>query len=95
MVKVTIHHLIGEEDFKRLCPYCGRDVKPTHAHKWHSEFIAEAHYKTLACRCGKELRIKVDFHGSGHDNWNKKKKEAKKTIEDKIKEVNKVKVVKK
>ena len=49
---------------------------------WKSEFEMEIHYKLGKCDCGKELRIRVPFHSSGHDSINGTKK--KKSIEDKI-----------
>jgi len=81
--------MVGEENFISQCPYCLREAKPTHANKWRSEFNREIHYKALRCSCGKDLRIKVSFQGSGHDNWNKKKK----TIEDKVKVIKKFEIV--
>lgn len=89
---MTVHHLVREPDFVKQCPYCNREAKPTHMHKWRSEFHWGIHYKTLVCNCGKELRVKVGFHGSGHDSWNKKKKES---LDDKVKVIEKYKVVEK
>ncbi len=48
------------------CIYCGREIKKE---QWKSEHIGQIHYKTAKCSCGKELRVEVDFIGSGHDNW--------------------------
>lgn len=61
------HHLVGEIHQKIFCIYCKRDIP---SEKWESEWHAETHYKTLNCDCcGKKLHIKMDFHGSGHDEW--------------------------
>ena len=80
---MTMHHLVREDDFFDFCPYCKKEIMPNHVHKWHSEFSGEKHYKSMICGCGKHLRIKVDFHGSGQDSWSRNKIK-KKTIEDKV-----------
>jgi len=60
-------HLIKEEHQKEFCPYCGTNLSKE---KWVSEFHLEHHYKTLLCpKCKKQISLKVDFHGSGHDEW--------------------------
>ena len=89
---MTIHHLFTEEDFLRHCPYCKTDLTEKNSFKWKSVFQGELHYKIFNCDCGNDLKIKVSFHGSGHDSWNKKNK---KTIDDKIKEIEKIKEIKK
>lgn len=90
---MTIHHLFTEEDFLRQCPYCRRELTKANSFNWSSKFEGEIHYKFFNCDCGNELKIKVSFHGSGHDSWNKKKKQR--TIDDKIKEVEGIKEIKK
>ena len=57
-------HLITEEHLKDKCVYCNSELAD-----WCSEFHMNKHYKTARCRCGKKIRISVDFLGSGHDNW--------------------------
>ena len=61
-------HLLKENDIKEMCPYC---KEPTDAIEWISEFSGEKHYKVGDCKCGKELRMQVDFIGSGNDLWAK------------------------
>lgn len=61
------HHLVREDDQKIFCIYCKRDVP---VKNWESEWHSEMHYKTLNCECcGRKLHIKVNFEGSGHDEW--------------------------
>jgi len=61
-------HLIKEEHQKEFCPYCGRDLSKEN---WVSDFHLEHHYKVVVCSGrNKKISIKVDFHGSGHDEWN-------------------------
>ncbi len=60
------HHLVNEIDQKIQCIYCNSEAP---LHEWRSEFESELHYKVFACRCGKSTRVRVKFHGSGHDNW--------------------------
>ncbi len=79
------HHLIKEINTKEVCLYCGSKLK---GKTWTSEFETEHHYKTVACSgCGKKNRIKVDFHGSGHDHWdgNGFKIKADENLEKKVK----------
>jgi len=80
------HHLVSEPQQKTFCIYCGRNVP---RNEWSSEWHLEAHYKTIKCQCGKNLHIKVNFEGSGHDSWNWEKIRPaalkKKSIEDRIK----------
>ena len=66
---MSVHHLLTEKDLKIICPYCKASIKEN---EWKSHFELEHHYKTTECKCGETISIKVDFHGSGHDNWNKK-----------------------
>ena len=78
------HHLIKEMHAKNFCVYCGKELK---GKNWNSEFEAELHYKTVKCpECKKKNRIRVDFHGSGHDNWdgNGFKVNAEENLEKKI-----------
>ena len=72
-------HLIDNDFFKISCSYC---LKSTKEIEWKSEFESEMHYKSGKCDCGKELRIRVPFYGSGDDGFNGSEK--KKCIEDKI-----------
>ena len=67
-----VHHIIKTETIKRQCPYCKLDLG--NATKWNSEFDFHLHYKKLTCQCGKKLWLKVDFIGSGHDDWQKQKR---------------------
>ena len=60
-------HLFKSENIREQCPYCGRDLKDKSG--WKSDFHSELHYKKIVCKCGKENFVKVDFHGSGHDDW--------------------------
>lgn len=82
------HHLLNERELKTFCIYCKSEVPVI---SWKSEWHFEAHYKTVLCKCGKSLHMKVNFEGSGHDSWNGKKftpkilgKNSGKSIEDKI-----------
>ena len=91
---MTKHHLLKEEHQKDNCIYCNHEMK---GEKWKSAFESLHHYKVVECKkCSKENRVKVDFHGSGHDGWdgthawkkefNGKKKDGKiHLLEDKIK----------
>lgn len=72
-----MHHAAKENDQRFICIYCKKSLLKD---KWESKFSGEIHYKTAKCECGKEARIKVDFHGSGHDSWEKES-----TIDDKVK----------
>ena len=72
-------HLIDNDFFKIACPYC---LKSNEDMEWKSEFEMEMHYKSSKCDCGKELKFRVNFNGSGHDSFNGSEK--KKSIEDKI-----------
>ena len=56
---------------KIVCSYCDRPID------LKSEHEAELHYKTIKCKCGKTVIMKVNFHGSGHDNFIKSKLEEK------------------
>ena len=70
-------HLIDTSFLKLSCFYC---LKKSDEMDWKSEFENEIHYKLNNCECGKELRVRVPFYGSGDDNFNSKNK----TIEDRI-----------
>lgn len=79
------HHLIKEFHIKNVCGYCGKKLK---GENWSSEFEAEIHYKKIVCsECKSTNRVKVDFHGSGHDHWdgNGFKIKADESLEKKIK----------
>jgi len=85
-------HLASENTQKIQCIYCANDLS---GREWVSEFIRDLHYKATRCDCGKNIRMKVEFHGSGHDSWDgtkswKKFKKAKtkgmlRTLESRIK----------
>ena len=89
-------HIVKEQENKWHCLYCNHDVGD---HDWKSIWEGEFHYKITKCRCGKKHRVKVDFFGSGHDDWDEKvnlvfgkdgrinlENKKKKKIEDKIRE---------
>lgn len=84
---MTVHHLLNEDTIEEKCIYCGNNL---YNKKWISEFDVERHYKTVICKCGNKNWIRVNFYGSGHDNWqpNGKKIEKTKTIDDKIQKLN-------
>jgi len=60
------HHMFTADHLKIQCYHCGEFF---HNDRWKSEFIEDYHYKSIQCRCGKKLTMKVDFMGSGHDKW--------------------------
>ena len=86
------HHILNEQHQKETCPYCRKNLESS---RWNSEFSNHQHYKTTKCSCGKLISIRMDFHGSGHDNWsnnhtiveNSKEEPKIRKLEDKIKEV--------
>ena len=45
-----------------------------------SEFEKEIHYKSCKCDCGKELRLRMPFYGSGEDSFNAKNKKLPKLV---------------
>lgn len=57
-----------EQDHKWHCLYCNHELSD---HDWKSHWEGEIHYKSTVCQCGKKQMVKVDFFGSGHDNWDK------------------------
>ncbi|MDP7115739.1 MAG: hypothetical protein QF632_04020 [Candidatus Woesearchaeota archaeon] len=59
-------HLVDEDHQKVKCLYCNNEK---HLKEWTSEFESELHYKIFICDCGAKTRIRMDFMGSGHDNW--------------------------
>jgi len=62
-------HLIREHHQKDFCPYCKNDMKDS---KWESLFHLDKVYKTAECNsCKRNISIKMDFFGSGHDDWKK------------------------
>lgn len=66
---IRSHH-VKSDQLKEICPYCGKSLNK--ANDWRSEFHIDMHYKKLVCSCGKENIVKVDFLGSGHDDWSGK-----------------------
>ena len=62
-----IHHLVNEEEVFEKCLYCGKKFDK----EWKSNFDVLKHYKQVVCSCGKINKIRVKFHGSGHDDWTK------------------------
>ena len=67
-------HLISQEGHLiSVCYTCGAGIVNQ---SWKSEFHGEFHYKTTTCwKCGKDHSIKVNFHGSGDDDWEEKVKD--------------------
>ena len=64
---MPVHHLINEIDQLAKCPYCKDHLNKN---EWESFFELQHHYKETSCnKCGKMIRVKVDFEGSGHDDW--------------------------
>ena len=60
-----LNHHIKEKDEVDYCLYCHNKLEG-----WRSEHIHNFHYKVSICNsCGREHWVKVDFEGSGHDNW--------------------------
>jgi DNA-directed RNA polymerase subunit RPC12/RpoP len=60
------HHVVQEQDLKHQCAYCSHDM----GDDWSSQFDRARHYKGASCQnCGKQVTMKVDFDGSGHDDW--------------------------
>ena len=56
-------------DFQK-CRVCQKDLteKP-----WLSHWESDQHYKSTTCsNCGKKAWVKVNFIGSGDDNWKPK-----------------------
>ncbi len=93
------HHLVSEGELKTFCIYCKTEVPMK---GWKSDWHSEMHYKTVKCSCGRDLHVRVNFEGSGHDSWNgsnwksvivKKSSGKKQNIEDKIKILETTKVV--
>lgn len=80
-----------EQDQRDFCPYCGSSLSGM---PWDSDFsscLPNTHYKTTRCSCGRELWLRVDFSGSGHDRWDAKtfagqmqELEAKKNLESRV-----------
>jgi len=59
-------HMIREMHYIDVCPRCRQSMK----HKrFESEFHGKLHYKAARCDCGEKVWVKVNFDGSGHDNW--------------------------
>ena len=68
------HHMIRKVEKEGQCIYCNETLD---AQKWESEFAPRNHYKCVICKCGKENCVKVDFVGTGHDNWSGLEKKVK------------------
>lgn len=58
------HHLVTNADLAHC--YCGKDLRGM---LWQSQFDGGHHYKVTQCSCGAENRVRLHFHGSGHDRW--------------------------
>ena len=66
---MRFHHLINDRHTRQECPYCHNNLD---RHKWYSLFELQSHYKQTTCdKCSRNIMIKVLFHGSGHDCWDK------------------------
>jgi len=89
-------HLVKEQENIWHCLYCNKELS---AKTWNSIWEGEFHYKVTHCECGRKHRVKVDFFGSGHDDWDKQvnlvfdkdgrikiENKKKEEIEDKIRE---------
>jgi len=51
----------------KKCRTCSNDLEDK---PWKSEWDINHHYKTNICdKCGKKTWLKVDFLGSGDDDW--------------------------
>jgi phage FluMu protein Com len=83
-------HLMTEAHLKVVCPYCSKDINEE---VWESKHDDEIHYKQMSCDCGKNVWIRVDFHGSGHDSWDGTKKWVLDTVNDSPKRKNNVKTL--
>mgnify|MGYP001617122225 CR=1 FL=1 len=90
---MRVHHFVKEIHQRLECPYCKNDLSEN---RWNSSFHIEHHYKMTGCeQCGREISIKVNFNGSGHDCWDKNsdfcklinQTKASKPLEEKIKEI--------
>lgn len=67
---MTKFQLIRSDNILHSCVYCGHKLSG-----WKSEFLVNVHYKVCSCTsCKKKISIKVDFMGSGHDDWEKNNK---------------------
>lgn len=64
---MKLHHLKNEIHQTIECFYCNNDLS---RNKWDSLFHSLHHYKQTNCEnCGRTLRVKVRYNGSGHDCW--------------------------
>jgi len=61
-------YAIKERDNAMNCIYCGKAIS-----NWKSQFSGEHHYKKSNCGCGRENWIRMQFKGSGHDEFNNEK----------------------
>lgn len=50
-------HIIKEEHLEEVCPYCKKEVP---SKEFKIELIEGVTYKTIKCKCGKKLNIKVN-----------------------------------
>jgi hypothetical protein len=81
---MSAHHLLKSNDLEFICPYCRTEL---HEHEWKSEFSVSKHYKSTKCKkCNKNVHVKVNFQGSGHDNWREEKNLSKINSEEKLKQ---------
>ncbi|PIN73449.1 hypothetical protein COV20_04460 [Candidatus Woesearchaeota archaeon CG10_big_fil_rev_8_21_14_0_10_45_16] len=48
------------------CFYCDNKLEDD---RWESVWVGQKHYKVNKCKCGKRVWIKVEFSGSGHDDF--------------------------
>ncbi len=46
-----------EEHIEKVCPYCKEDLKDK---KFRIELVEGINYKTTKCKCGKDLRFRVN-----------------------------------
>ena len=90
-------HLVKEHENVWNCLYCNSDLG---ANDWNSIWEGQFHYKLTVCKkCGRKHRVKVDFIGSGHDDWEEQvnlvfdeegkikiENKKKKSVEDRIRE---------
>lgn len=67
-------HLIRKEVLRK-CRICETDLADK---LWLSQWEANQHYKVNICdKCGKKTWLKVDFDGSGDDDWKPDEEERK------------------
>ena len=50
------------------CHHCGTEISKSNWNsEWDSSHPGDHHYKSAVCECGKKVWVRVNFHGSGHD----------------------------